>query len=52
MDLLLSSNRYKLVARCAGGHNAGHTLVVDGKKYDFHILRKSSQSDMARDAPS
>ncbi|KAL9063847.1 MAG: hypothetical protein Q9157_008063, partial [Trypethelium eluteriae] len=22
----------------AGGHNAGHTLVVDGVKYDLHIL--------------
>lgn len=38
VDILLSSGEFALVARCAGGHNAGHTLVVDGKKYDFHIL--------------
>lgn len=25
-------------ARCAGGNNAGHTIVVDGVKYDFHML--------------
>lgn len=21
-----------------GGNNAGHTVVVDGKEYDFHLL--------------
>ncbi|KAI5950798.1 ADE12 [Candida jiufengensis] len=25
-------------ARCQGGNNAGHTIVVDGKKFDFHML--------------
>ncbi|CAK9436054.1 uncharacterized protein LODBEIA_P06120 [Lodderomyces beijingensis] len=25
-------------ARCAGGNNAGHTIVVEGKKFDFHML--------------
>ncbi|EER32969.1 adenylosuccinate synthetase [Candida tropicalis MYA-3404] len=25
-------------ARCAGGNNAGHTIVVDKTKYDFHML--------------
>ncbi|KAI5778225.1 Adenylosuccinate synthetase [Geopyxis carbonaria] len=25
-------------ARCAGGNNAGHTIVVNGVSYDFHIL--------------
>ncbi|EGV64505.1 Adenylosuccinate synthase [Yamadazyma tenuis] len=25
-------------ARCQGGNNAGHTIVVDGVKYDFHLL--------------
>jgi adenylosuccinate synthase len=29
-------------ARCAGGNNAGHTIVVgkgdDKKKFDFHLL--------------
>ncbi|KAK0132313.1 Adenylosuccinate synthetase isozyme 1 [Merluccius polli] len=27
-----------LVCRCQGGNNAGHTVVVDGKEYDFHLL--------------
>lgn len=26
------------MCRCAGGHNAGHTLVVNGVSFDFHIL--------------
>jgi adenylosuccinate synthase len=30
--------RYDIVARFNGGANAGHTLVVDGKKYAFHLL--------------
>ncbi|KAJ9067112.1 Adenylosuccinate synthase [Entomophthora muscae] len=25
-------------ARCQGGNNAGHTIVVGDKKYDFHLL--------------
>ena len=25
-------------ARCQGGNNAGHTIVVKGVSYDFHIL--------------
>ncbi|KAI0224287.1 Adenylosuccinate synthase [Massospora cicadina] len=25
-------------ARCQGGNNAGHTIVVGTKKYDFHLL--------------
>jgi adenylosuccinate synthase len=27
-----------ICARCAGGNNAGHTIVVNGIKYDFHML--------------
>lgn len=27
-----------VVARCQGGNNAGHTVVVEGKSYDFHLL--------------
>eukprot|EP00128_Syssomonas_multiformis_P001601 Colp12_sorted_trinity150504_noHs@23286 len=27
-----------VVARCAGGNNAGHTIVVGDAKYDFHML--------------
>eukprot|EP00808_Paulinella_micropora_P023251 g9442.t1 len=29
---------YKIVARFNGGANAGHTLVVDGRKFAFHLL--------------
>eukprot|EP00055_Hartaetosiga_balthica_P006781 m.22094 g.22094 ORF g.22094 m.22094 type:complete len:449 (-) comp5422_c0_seq1:1122-2468(-) len=40
VDIL--ANSMDIVARCAGGNNAGHTVVVpkDGKdyKYDFHLL--------------
>lgn len=28
----------QLCCRAAGGNNAGHTIVADGIKYDFHIL--------------
>jgi len=28
----------QVVARCAGGNNAGHTIVVGGVKYDFHVV--------------
>ncbi|KAI9030533.1 Adenylosuccinate synthetase [Hyaloraphidium curvatum] len=27
-----------IVVRCQGGNNAGHTIVVDGVKFDFHML--------------
>eukprot|EP00121_Abeoforma_whisleri_P000411 Awhi_evm1s363 len=27
-----------IVARCAGGDNAGHTVVVNEVSYDFHVL--------------
>jgi adenylosuccinate synthase len=27
-----------LCCRCQGGNNAGHTIVVDNKKFDFHLL--------------
>lgn len=29
---------YDLVARCQGGSNAGHTIVVKGKKFAFHLI--------------
>lgn len=32
------SNRADVVVRFQGGHNAGHTLVVDGKTYKLHLL--------------
>merc|ERR1719288_312287 len=34
---LLAENA-DIVARCQGGNNAGHTVVVNGKAYDFHLL--------------
>ncbi|GAB5573213.1 adenylosuccinate synthetase isozyme 1 isoform X1 [Prionailurus iriomotensis] len=27
-----------IISRCQGGNNAGHTVVVDGREYDFHLL--------------
>lgn len=36
VDIL--AEKYDVVARFNGGANAGHTLVVDGKKFAFHLL--------------
>jgi len=36
VDLL--AREFDIVARFNGGANAGHTLVVDGKKYALHLL--------------
>jgi len=36
VDML--GDQFQVTARCAGGSNAGHTVVVDGKKYAFHLL--------------
>jgi len=36
IDLL--SEHYEIIARACGGANAGHTIVVKGKKYVFHLL--------------
>ncbi|RMD41098.1 hypothetical protein DV735_g4046, partial [Chaetothyriales sp. CBS 134920] len=36
VDILAGSA--DLVCRAAGGNNAGHTIVVNGITYDFHIL--------------
>jgi len=36
VDIL--SERYDIIARCQGGSNAGHTIVVNGKKFAFHLL--------------
>jgi len=32
------AQNYDYVCRFAGGHNAGHTIVVDGKKYALHLI--------------
>ncbi len=36
VDLL--TDRAEVVARFQGGHNAGHTLVIDGRKTILHLL--------------
>ncbi|HIG66625.1 MAG TPA: adenylosuccinate synthase [Porticoccaceae bacterium] len=36
VDLL--TDKTSLVARFQGGHNAGHTLVIDGKKTALHLV--------------
>lgn len=36
VDLL--TENMQLVARCQGGNNAGHTVIVGEKAYDFHLL--------------
>lgn len=36
VDLL--TEQADIVVRFQGGHNAGHTLVVDGKKYVLHLI--------------
>jgi len=36
VDLL--AQNYDLVVRYQGGHNAGHTIVVNGKKHALHLI--------------
>jgi len=36
VDLL--AQKYDIVARYQGGHNAGHTIVVDGEKIALHLI--------------
>ena len=36
VDLL--SEKVDVVARCQGGANAGHSIIIDGKKYILHLL--------------
>ena len=35
------AQRAKMVIRCAGGNNAGHTVVYEGEKYALHLLPSS-----------
>ena len=35
------SSRADVVVRFQGGHNAGHTLVIDGVEYKFCLLYTS-----------
>ena len=32
------ADRFEAVARFSGGSNAGHTVVIDGKKHTFHLV--------------
>jgi len=32
------AEKYDICARFNGGANAGHTIVVNGKKYALHLL--------------
>ncbi len=43
---LLSAN--EVIARYQGGDNAGHTIVIDGKKYKLHLIPSgfSSQKNL------
>lgn len=34
----LMAQKYDMVCRFAGGHNAGHTVVVEGVKYALHLI--------------
>ena len=36
VDLL--SEKSEIIVRFQGGHNAGHTLVIDGKTYKLRLL--------------
>ena len=36
VDML--SGDYDICARVAGGSNAGHTIIVEGRKYAFHLV--------------
>jgi len=37
-DLLATSQPIDYVVRTSGGHNAGHTIVVNGEKFATHLL--------------
>uniref|UniRef100_A0A915D1L2 Adenylosuccinate synthetase n=1 Tax=Ditylenchus dipsaci TaxID=166011 RepID=A0A915D1L2_9BILA len=38
IDFLIGHSQVDVTARCQGGNNAGHTVVANGKKYDFHLI--------------
>ena len=37
-SVLAAKGEYDMVARWAGGNNAGHTVYIDGKKYKTHLI--------------
>ena len=36
VDYMAASFDY--IARCAGGHNAGHTVIYDGKRFVLQLI--------------
>jgi adenylosuccinate synthase len=38
IDFLINNEKVDVTARCQGGNNAGHTVIANGRTYDFHIL--------------
>src|SRR3954454_4065535 len=32
------SEKFSIVARYAGGHNAGHTVIIEGKKFVLQLI--------------
>ena len=36
VDLL--TTHFDIVARYQGGHNAGHTVIINGRKYVLHLI--------------
>ncbi|GMH71291.1 hypothetical protein TrLO_g1920 [Triparma laevis f. longispina] len=45
VDIL--SQTYDVCARVAGGSNAGHTIVANGRKYKFHLVPSGILNEMA-----
>jgi len=45
VDML--ATKFDVVCRCQGGNNAGHTVVIEGKEYDFHLLPSGIINDKA-----
>jgi adenylosuccinate synthase len=46
VDIL--SQKFNTIARCQGGANAGHTIVVGGKKYKFHLIPSGILNEKAK----
>ncbi len=42
------AQKYDVVCRFAGGHNAGHTIVTDGNKYALHLIPSGVLNPKAR----
>lgn len=36
--MIQAASKYDFVVRYQGGHNAGHTIVIDGKKIALHLI--------------